>query len=149
MKKQRRGLTLIEAAIAIGVVGISSLGALSYQYYSARQLRVASVTLASMRVGQMLLEDWKGKGGDDVYDPTKLGMGFAKDTIGTDYIVTIDGQRFYIWLTHADVTTDSLAGVTLRELKCTVRWRSDLTARTPGTDDPTAVFATYIRRGED
>jgi len=149
MKNRRRGSTLVETAMALGVISIAAVGGLSYQYYSVRQMRVASVMLAGMRVSQMLLEDWKGKGAPDSYDPTLLNMGFQKDPIGTDYVITVDGQKYYIWLEHADVSTDDASGVTLREIKCTIRWQADASAKTLKATDPLSVFSTYVRMSQD
>jgi prepilin-type N-terminal cleavage/methylation domain-containing protein len=149
MKTRRKGLTLIETSIALAIISISAMGGLSYQYYSVRQMRVASVMLSGMRVGQMLLEDWKGKAAKDNYDPTQLNMGFTKDPLGTDYLITMDGQKYYVWLDHTDLATDAVSGVTLREIKCTVRWQSDATKPSLLTTDPTSVFSTYVRMGQD
>jgi Tfp pilus assembly major pilin PilA len=149
MKTRRKGATLVETAIALAVISISSVGGLSYQYYSVRQMRVASVMLSGMRVGQMLLEDWKGKAGADDYDPTQLNMGFAKDPAGTDYNFTLDGQMFYIWLDHADIATDAQSGVTLRQITCTIRWKMNPANLALQTADPTSVFSTYVRMGQD
>jgi prepilin-type N-terminal cleavage/methylation domain-containing protein len=149
MKNRRRGLTLIETAIALMIISISAVAGMSYQYYSFRQMRVASVMLSGMRIGQMLLEDWKGEGATDGYDPTSLNMGFLKNPLGTDYSVTMDGQKYNIWLEHSDITTDALSGVTLREIKCTVRWRANSASQTATAADPTSVFSTYVRMGQD
>jgi prepilin-type N-terminal cleavage/methylation domain-containing protein len=149
MKKRQRGMTLVETAVALGIVSISAVGGLSYQYHAARQMRVATVMLSGMRIGQMLLEDWKGTGAVDDYDPTKLGLGFAKDKIGNDYIVTVDGQKYYVWLEHNDITTDDLSGVTLREIKCTIRWQASGMDKPLASTDPTSIFCTYVRTSQD
>jgi type II secretory pathway pseudopilin PulG len=149
MKNRRSGMTLVETAIAMGVIAIAALGGLSYQYYSTRQIRVASVMLSGMRVGQMLLEDWKGKAAADDYDPTVLGLGFTKDPIANNYNLTMDGQKYYIWLDHIDIATDPVTDITLREIKCTIRWQADSTKTALATSDPTSVFSTYVRMGQD
>lgn len=149
MKKFRRGTTLIEASIALAAISIAATAGLSYQYQGARQMRVASVMLSSMRVGQMLLEDWKGAGATDNYDPTKLNLGFTKDPKGTNYLIVMDGQKYYVWLEHTDIATDAFSGVTLREIKCTVRWQLNSRNGSLVATDPTSVFSTYVRMGQD
>jgi hypothetical protein len=149
MKTRRKGATLVETAIALAVITISSIAGLSYQYYGARQMRVASVMLSGMRVGQMLLEDWKGKAGADDYDPLQLNMGFVKNPIGSDYNITVDSYKYYIWLAHTDIETDALSGVTLREIMCTVRWKTNPASSSLSASDPTSVFSTYVRMGQD
>lgn len=146
MYVRHKGLTLVETAIAMAILAITSIGALSYRYHSAQQIRVANAVTAATRIGQMVLEDWKSKGGAADYDPTSLNMGFTKNTIGDSYVIAIDGMSMAVWLDTSDVDTDAFYGIVLREVKCTVRWRNDTGIGTVGTTDPTAVFTTYVRR---
>lgn len=149
MKSNRKGITLIETAVAMAVIGICAVAGLSYQYQGARQMRTATVMLSGMRIGQMLLEDWKSAGAVDSYDPVKLNMGFQKSPQGNNYIVTMDGQEYYIWLEHGDLATDSVSNVTLREIKCTIRWKASPGAGGLSANDPTSVFSTYVRVSQD
>jgi prepilin-type N-terminal cleavage/methylation domain-containing protein len=150
MRVKRNGLTLVETAIAIAVLSVSALGTLSYQYYAARQSHNATAQLAATRIGQLLLEDWKSVGGKDDYNPTGLNLGFSRDTVGTGYIITVDGLRYYVSLdTPTDVDTDTMTDTTLRQIQCTVRWRVDLTSGSIRSTDPSLIFTTYVRRAQD
>ena len=143
------GLTLIETVIAIAVIAIAALGSLQYLYFGALQTRVARLELIATRTAQLLLEDWKSTGGDDGYNPVSLGMGFTPISAG-NYRITIGGATFYINLPPAnDIDNDEFAGVTLRRLTATLRWRNDGTQGIISDDDPSLVFTTYVRRGQD
>ncbi len=148
MRVKYRGLTLVETAIALAVVSISTLGSLAYQYHAARQIRIAQAELAATRIGQLLVEDWKSTGGADNYDPLALDIGFAADPIGGSYIITVDRVKMYVWLVNVDV--DMSFGGTLRQITVTIRWRGnfDDQAPVPGAD-PLVVFTTYVRKGQD
>jgi prepilin-type N-terminal cleavage/methylation domain-containing protein len=149
MLAHRRGVTLIETTVALAVVAVSTLGALSYQYHCARQIHIAHAELAATRVAQTIAEDWKASGGGDAYDPTAMNIGFAKDPIGTGYLITVDGMHFFIDLTARQVDYDNFSTIALREINCTVRWRSDFNAGAPGPSDPAVVMTTYLRAGQD
>jgi Tfp pilus assembly protein PilV len=148
-----RGISITEIMVASVVVVITALGALSYQYFGARQVRIAQTELAAARVGQLILEDWKSTGGEDLlsYDATELGLGFETPTeAGSwDYAITVDGVRLYIWMSQSDVAQDDFAGVTLRQISVTVKWRRDLSHGEVGADDPSLFLTTYVRLGQD
>lgn len=148
MLRTRRGVTLLETAIAIAIVTICVLGALSYQYHSARQMRIAHCELAATRVGQMVIEDWKAAGGNSDYDPLYMDIGFARNPTGTDYSIIVDGTRFYVSLDSSQVDYDDFSGVALKEIVCNVRWRDGSTSAPTGTD-PSVNFTTYLRAGQD
>jgi Tfp pilus assembly protein PilV len=71
------GLTLIEALIAMTMLTVMVLGALSYQYLAALHSRIARAQVIATRTAQLLLEDWKSTGGSTDYDPSALGLGFS------------------------------------------------------------------------
>jgi prepilin-type N-terminal cleavage/methylation domain-containing protein len=150
MLAHRKGVTLIETTVALAVVAISTLGALSYQYHCARQIHIAHAELAATRVSQMVAEDWKASGGGSAYSPVPMNIGFAKAAPpGTGYEITVDGMHFFVDLTSRQVDFDDFSTIALREISCTVRWRSDFNIGAPGPLDPEVVMTTYLRAGQD
>ena len=145
---QNAGLTLIESLLAIVIIAIVALGSLSYQYLGVKQDKMALVTLAATRIGQLVLEDWKSTGGVADYSPVPLQVGFQAGT-GGSYLITIDGVAFSTSLAYNDIATDAAAGITLRQIAATIRWRSDLGTGTIGSSDPSIVLTTSVRKDKD
>ena len=146
-----KGVTLIEGLIAMAIIAILGLGALSYQYFGAKHFRIAHGELTATRTGQLIIEDWKANGAKDIinYDATQLGVGFVKPDPGDNsyYTITIDGVKLYITLSYNDVETDEDAGVTLRQINVQVQWKDG-----PGTltaEDPSITLSTYARLDSD
>jgi prepilin-type N-terminal cleavage/methylation domain-containing protein len=150
----RKGLTLLEALIAIVIIAVMALGSLSYQYLGAQHIRIADAQLTATRIGQMVLEDWKSRGAASGYDPTTIntaldaaiGAGFTQTT--GYYVITVDGLTLYIDrpLT-ATVAANDPAGYAgrLYQIGVTVRWRNDFRADTPTAEDPSLVLTTYSK----
>ncbi|MBN1795549.1 MAG: prepilin-type N-terminal cleavage/methylation domain-containing protein [Sedimentisphaerales bacterium] len=143
--KNSSGLTLIEAMAAMAVLAVAALGTLGYQYHSAKHGRTAKLEMTATRTAQLILEDWKSKGGDANYDPSSLGLGFVKDEEMDFYKIEIDELPIFVKLLYNDVAHDAVAGVTLREISVIVRWRRDFTAIEPELNDPHLVLTTYVR----
>ncbi len=75
------GISLIEVMIAMVVMCVASMGVLSYEYHGARQMRVARAKASAVRIGYLLLEEWKANGGSvhyargtGPYSPENLDM---------------------------------------------------------------------------
>lgn len=62
-----RGVSLLEVMISMVVITVASIGALSYEYHGVRQMRVARATASAVRIGYLLLEEWKANGGSASY----------------------------------------------------------------------------------
>ncbi|MBN1975635.1 MAG: prepilin-type N-terminal cleavage/methylation domain-containing protein [Sedimentisphaerales bacterium] len=146
-----KGLTLIEALIAMAIVSILGIGGLSYQYFGAKHFRIAHSELTATRAGQLLIEDWKSNGAKDIinYDAEELGVGFVKPDPGdySYYTITIDGVKLHSTLSFDDVEIDEDAGVTLRQINVKVQWEDG-----PGglsADDPSITLSTYARLDSD
>lgn len=141
------GFTLVEAMVAMAVLAIASLGALSYQYHTARHAQIAKFEMTATRTAQLLLEDWKSVGGLDNYDPTDLNVGFYTDPeIDGFYRINVDGLPMYVRLRYEDIDHDDVAGVTLREISVIVRWSPDYEdGQGPQASDPHLVLTTYVR----
>ena len=144
-RKYEQGITLIEALVAMAILAIAALGALSYQFHCANQARIAKLELTATRTAQLLLEDWKSSGGSSAYDPAKLGMGFVYDQQSDFYKIKVDKLPIFIRLVQRDVESDESAGITLREISVITRWRLDFVDIEPEETDPHLVLTTYVR----
>jgi prepilin-type N-terminal cleavage/methylation domain-containing protein len=142
------GLTLIEAIVAMTIIAIAALGSLSYQYFGMKQDKTALVTLTATRLGELVLEDWKSTGGVAGYSPVPLQVGFQTGTAGS-YLITVDGVAFSTSLAYNDIATDTTAGVTLRQIAATIRWRNDMGQGTISSSDPSITFTTSVRKDQD
>jgi hypothetical protein len=152
-RHSKKGVGIVEALVAALMVSVLALGGLSYQYLGAKHFRIAHAELTATRAGQLLIEDWKGSGANNPanYDATALGVGFLTPIGGEhcDYIITVDGVKMYMSLAYNDVEVDEDAGITLRQISDTIKWRNDGNPAEPGANDPSLVLTTYVRRGQD
>ena len=129
--------------VAMAILTIAALGALSYQYHAAGHARIARAQSAATHVAQLLLEDWKSTGGSEKYDPSILALGFsspqpipakwtsvkalkalilAEPLNSAVYAITIDDLPMLVMLRWQDVAYDNTAGVKLRQLGVTVKF---------------------------
>ena len=133
-------VTLVEVMVAMVILTIAALGALSYQYHAAGHGRIARAQSAATHVAQLLLEDWKSTGGSEKYDPSILAVGFsspqpipakwasvkamvlAKPLNSAVHAVTIDDLPMLVMLSWEDVAYDATAGLKLRQLAVTVKF---------------------------
>ena len=162
------GITLVEAVLAMSILVITALGALSYQYHSARHSRIARELITATRTAQLLLEDWKSASGANNYNPVLLGLGFSSPTPIPDefshsevpgsvvndsiYTITVDGVPMQIMLKWQDL--DNPYGITaaLRELtviiKCGEENSGNSTIESALENMPPIIMATYVRLDE-
>lgn len=149
----RKAVTLVEALVAATVVAVLALGGLVYQYLGATHFRIAHAELTATRVGQLVIEDWKGAGAPNLenYDATGLEVGFSKPIAGdnSSYLIAVDGITMHLTLSYDDVDVDEDAGVTLRQINVKVQWRKDYAAGELEENDPSIILTTYARLGED
>jgi prepilin-type N-terminal cleavage/methylation domain-containing protein len=145
-----RGMTLIEVMLAVAIVIIAALGTLCYEYFCMHHIQFARAQVAATRIGQLLLEDWKSTGGSADYDPEELdmGIGATSGTVWGDYMTVIDDRPLFIAMNHSDIDNDDFAGVTLRRIDVSVRWRKDLGNGSPGAEDPAVNLSTYVRQDQ-
>jgi prepilin-type N-terminal cleavage/methylation domain-containing protein len=136
------GVTLIEMMVAMAIMIFASIGALSYQFYAARDAGIASAQMSAARIAMLLLEDWKSTGGSKDYDPNALKLGFTSALpvpahfsqgvgggLGSPlhdsvHAIMIDDVALMIMLSWYDVTTDATSGVILRQLSAMVTFDS-------------------------
>jgi Tfp pilus assembly protein PilV len=146
----RSGLTLVEVMLAAAVIIVAALGTLCYEYLCVDHVRYARAQMTATRIGQLLIEDWKSTGGDVDYNPEDLNMGFSlpPDVGMGDFMTIVDGLPLYISSDTQDVATDAVAGVTLRRISITIKWKKDFTSGVVDDDDPRVTFNTYVRRDQ-
>jgi len=142
------GVSLIEVLVAVAIIAVASVGALSYQYHAAQRTQLAKAELTATRTCRLLLEDWKSNGGDEDYDPSDLELGFAATGQANVYKSDISNLPMYISLDWQDIDEDVEAGVTLRRIDVTIRWRQDRRDDTIRTNDPAFAMNTYVRRDQ-
>ena len=149
-KKQssRNGFTLVELIVASLVLGVVSVAAVGFQYQARRMALRANAEMTAARTARMVLDNWKKTGGDQNFNPVSLKMGFAKGAQSGDYTITVDGLQMLVSLSYSDIEQNTQAMVTLRQIECEVRWRSDFKPDTVRNGDPRYVISTYVRKDE-
>ena len=145
------GFSIVEAMAAASIVVIIAVGSLGYQYYSVRHSRTSQAQIMATRIAQLLIEDWKSTNADDTYNPTTLGLGFLSTSPGDygQYLITLHNQTFYSQLNAIDIAEDTVAGIKLRQINVTIRWRRDFCHGAINASDPTISLTTYVRCDED
>jgi prepilin-type N-terminal cleavage/methylation domain-containing protein len=73
------GLTLVEVMLAVLIIAIVALGALSYGYHGAGQIRHAREYSTAVRIAYFLLEDWKASAGSQLYASNSSGVRTPED----------------------------------------------------------------------
>jgi len=68
------GLTLVEVMFAVLIIAVVALGALSYGYHGAGQIRHAREYSTAVRIAYFLLEDWKASAGSALYATAASGV---------------------------------------------------------------------------
>jgi prepilin-type N-terminal cleavage/methylation domain-containing protein len=148
--ERKNGFSLIEVMLAVSLTCVIALGTLGYQYFSIKHSRASDAQFMATRIAQLLIEDWKTANGDTDYDPESLRLGFAAPQAGEygNYIITLGNVSFFTELQNNDVDHDAVAGVTLRQIAVTVKWRSDYARGAIRGNDPMLTFTTYVRRDQ-
>ena len=141
----------MEVMVAVALTCVIALGTLDYRYLNVKHSRIADAQLFAVRIGQLVLEDWKSNSGDTDYNPESLNLGFAAPLPGEygNYVITLGNIPFFVFLQVSDVETDATAGVALRQMSVTVEWRNDLARGAIRSCDPSLTFTTYVRRDQD
>ncbi len=147
---KRDAFSIIEVMLAVSLTCIIALGTLGYQYLTIKHGRATDAQFMAARIAQLLLEDWKGESGDADYNPESLRLGFAAPEAREfgSYFIVLGNIPFYIDMETQDIETDNTAGVTLRQIAVTVKWRHDYTRGAIRDSDPVLTFTTYVRRDE-
>jgi hypothetical protein len=133
--------TLIEATVAMAVLTIAMLGAMSYEFYASKDAQTARAQTAATKTAQLLLEDWKSTGGSQEYNPTFLDLGFSSalkipadftydSSLGSPlndavYAITINDIPMLVMLIWADLAYDTMAEIKLRQLAAIAKCRPE------------------------
>ena len=56
-------MTLVEVMLAMVILSIAAVGALSYEYHAAGHAKIARAQMCGARTARLLLEDWMSTGG--------------------------------------------------------------------------------------
>lgn len=142
------GFSFIEMMIAILILAVVSLGTLSYQLHAVQRNTKSDTKMAAVRMGTLVIENWKSTGGSDGYDPTQQHLGISKVQNEDLYKVIIDNVPYYLSFTFQDLDTNVTTGVTLRELSVLVQWCEDCGDQIPGGSDPSTTLYNYVRRDQ-
>jgi Tfp pilus assembly protein PilV len=147
---RRNGFSIVEVMLAVSLTCAIALGTLGYQYFTVKHGRATDAQFMASRIAQLLIEDWKSESGDADYDPESLRLGFAAPESGEfgSYCITLGNIPFFIYLQNSDVETDAAAGITLRQIAVTVKWRNDYARGAIRDSDPMLTFTTYVRRDQ-
>ncbi len=146
--KNSAGFTMVEVIITMAVLSIVSLGAIGYQYHAVQRSKIGEAKMDAARLGSLLLESWKSRGGILNFDPTALNIGIGELDDSNQYKVLIDGIPFYISLITDVIDTNEITGVTLRQLSVFVQWNPDYSDRPPDSSAPGTTFHTYVRQDQ-
>jgi hypothetical protein len=130
----RRGMSLVDAMIAIAILLIALLGTFTLRYTAALDSRRANAQTTAARIALMLCESWQGINGDETYDPAthfgsdfkvSEGAGPAKPddfTLLGSYTVAFDSEtgvnNYMTTLSWKDIQSG------LRALNVVVAWAS-------------------------
>jgi type II secretory pathway pseudopilin PulG len=135
-KNRNTGLTLIEVMIAILVIMIVVIGAITYMYACMCNARRAEVRITATRVGELLLDAWKNTGGALTFNPQYvlnfLPSGDISDADGpggftdelAEYRIKIDGVNYFVTLSYLDELYGDREDP-MRQLNVRVAWNID------------------------
>jgi len=146
-KKNLKGMTLIEIVVSTVVVTVAAIGVLSYEYHSAKQMRMAFAQTAAVRIGYLLLEDWKSHGGSLRYangssgggvSPVDLNLGFKHIEPGT-YEIVVDGMPMRVKLVRPEIYCNPIP------LRVILQWRKDCKKGWIAPSDPNVELNCYAR----
>ena len=142
-----RGITLVEVIVAMGIIVIAALGALSYEYHAAGQARMAKAGTAAVQIAYFLLQDWKAHGGSEHYrlggpvelnNPEDSSTNFVEISPGV-YGITVDNIPMCVELSRPD------GHPAVIPITATVWWWLDFTDEAVRSHDPSLVLTTYAR----
>jgi prepilin-type N-terminal cleavage/methylation domain-containing protein len=84
-KEHRRALTLVELMVAVAIIAVAVIGAMGFRFYCVTDAKKADVQVNAARIASMILENWKGMGGEKSYNPkTQFGSFTSQFTITPD-----------------------------------------------------------------
>lgn len=138
------GTSFIEVLLAIVLISILALGALGYQYNAIKQVGVAKAATIAVRIGRLIIEDFKSTGASEDYTPVDLELGFETADQPFDYRINVDNLDIFINISQQQIDEDISSGVILRQINVSIQWPWGHQSP-PNEDDPSLLMATYVR----
>ncbi|MBN1457768.1 MAG: prepilin-type N-terminal cleavage/methylation domain-containing protein [Sedimentisphaerales bacterium] len=151
--KKSSGLTLIEIMVSIAIILVVVVGAVSFRYYAAMDAREADVKISAARIGNMLLDAWKGTGGSATYDPVSefgLDLNISISATGPNvptgfikldsYLISSNRVSYYATLSYKD-STSTTPGV----LTVTISWLNNYQSGTVSVSDESVKLTTFAK----
>jgi prepilin-type N-terminal cleavage/methylation domain-containing protein len=90
MRKQNKGVTLVEVMAALVIALVIAIGVMSYQYAAAMNARKADMRATANRLGLLILDSWKSAKNSYPFNPDDYtpnddikGCGFGLDPFET------------------------------------------------------------------
>ena len=113
--KYAKGFGLVEVMATVMILLIAVTGSLAYQYHTALNARQGDLYATASRLGNAMLETWKGHGSDTAFDPatvfssdmnivnngsTRPQAGLT-DSLGS-YLINQNNTNYYLTLSYQD-----------------------------------------------
>ena len=150
--KKSSGLTLVEIMVSIAIILVVVVGAISFRYYAAMDAREADVKISAARIGNLLLDAWKGTGGTPAYDPVSefgLDLNISISATGPDvpagfiklnsYLISSNRVSYYATLSYKD-STSTTPGV----LTVTISWLGNYNTGTVSAADESVKLTAFV-----
>ena len=116
--KYSKGFGLIEVMVTILILLIAVTGSLAYQYHTALNARKADLYTTASRIGNVMLETWKGLGSETTFDPVTVfssEMNITNnnstqppaalaETLGS-YLINETNANYYLTLSYRDASS--------------------------------------------
>lgn len=128
--KYAKAFGLIEVMVTILILLIAITGSMAYQYHAVLNARKADLYTTASRIGNLMLETWKGTGSLDSFNPATVfssDMNISKtgstqpvakltDTLGS-YMVNENNANYYVTLSYLDNASEA------RLLNVAIAWK--------------------------
>ena len=127
--RSKKAFTFIEIMVAIAALAIVVIGTAGYRYYSALDMRRATMHLTAGRLALTLNESWKGAAGSEYFDPVgrfTSVMSIQQAESGPDvpegltvldyYKIVVEENTYYATLSYQDMAEG------LRALNVVISW---------------------------
>jgi hypothetical protein len=136
---------------------VLATGAMGYQYASTRDVITSEVQAGATRLAMLLLESWKGQGGDIGFDPVlefgsdiniqsgSGGPAVPNNSVNSPmslldyYEAELNGRYYYVTLSYENETSSEPM-----ILNTAVAWTSDFSQGVLSGDDPFVRYSTYL-----
>lgn len=155
LPKRNTGLTLVEILIAMTLILVVVIGAMSFRYHAVMDAREADARITAARVGSMLLNAWVARVGDTSFDPVaefNPGIPILVSASGTSspadytelnkYHIYCDEVNYYATLSHKSTISGQAGALTI-----TINWMNDYREWDASAVKQSISMTTYVRSG--